>query len=65
MAGDQIQVFTNNDIATLLKTESPGSAHLNYKMTAPGFARVQILRSFIPGMPMLPALVSNPIYFDA
>ncbi len=63
-AGDVIQLFTNNDIVTLLKAESPGNAHLNYRMTAPGFARLQILRSFIPGMPMLPALVSNPIYFD-
>jgi hypothetical protein len=63
-AGDVIQLFTNNDIVTLLKAENPGNARLNYRMTAPGFARLQILRSFIPGMPMLPALVSNPIYFD-
>jgi hypothetical protein len=65
LAGDVIQVFTNNDIATLVNAENAGSMRGVYKMTAPGFARVQILRSFVPGLPMLPALVSNPIYFDA
>jgi len=33
-------------------------------METPGFARVEILREFVPGLPMLPALISNPIYFD-
>jgi len=36
-----------------------------YTMDAAGFARVEILRGFLPGLPMLPALISNPIYFDA
>ena len=34
-------------------------------MEAAGFSRVEILRSFVPGLPKLPALISNPIYFDA
>jgi len=34
-------------------------------MPAPGFARVEILREFMPDLPPLPALISNPIYFDA
>jgi hypothetical protein len=33
-------------------------------MQAAGFARVEILRKFLPGLPLLPALISNPIYFD-
>ena len=33
-------------------------------VAAPGFVRVEILRAFIPGIPRLPALISNPIYFD-
>jgi hypothetical protein len=32
-------------------------------MSAPGFARVEVARAFLPGLPMLPALLSNPIYF--
>ncbi len=30
----------------------------------PGFLRVEIYRTFLPGVPPLPALISNPIYFD-
>jgi hypothetical protein len=36
----------------------------NYSIPAPGFARIEILRSFLPGLPLLPALISNPIYFE-
>jgi hypothetical protein len=36
-----------------------------YTMPAAGFARIEVLRAFLPGLPLLPALVSNPIYFDA
>jgi hypothetical protein len=32
-------------------------------MDAPGFARVEVLRAFIPGVPLLPAALSNPVYF--
>ena len=32
-------------------------------MEAAGFARIEILRRFLPGLPLLPALISNPIYF--
>ncbi len=35
-----------------------------YTMEAAGFARIEILRGFLPGLPLLPALISNPIYFD-
>jgi hypothetical protein len=34
-------------------------------MDRAGFARIEILRSFVPELPLLPALISNPLYFDA
>ena len=64
-AGDVLQVVTAQDSLTLLKAEANGNFQGHYTMTAPGFARVVISREFIPGVPMLPALISNPIYFDA
>jgi hypothetical protein len=64
LAGDLIQIFTKDDIHSLHKAESAGSMHATFTMTAPGFARLQVLRSFVPGLPLLPALVSNPIYFE-
>ena len=33
-------------------------------MESAGFARIEILRGFVPGLPRLPALFSNPIYFE-
>lgn len=64
-AGDELQLITAQEGITLLKAESNGNFEGHFTMTAPGFARVVINREFIPGVPMLPALISNPIYFDA
>jgi hypothetical protein len=64
-AGDELQVVTAQGSACLLQVETAGDARLGYTMEAPGFVRVEILRGFLPGLPLLPALISNPIYFDA
>lgn len=62
--GDVLRVVTAGASDVLLQAPADGSASLRYSMPAPGFARVEILRVFIPGVPMLPALLSNPIYFE-
>jgi hypothetical protein len=64
-AGDLLQVVTASGSTPLLEVKSTGSFQGEYTMDAPGFARVEILRNFIPGIPLLPALISNPIYFTA
>ncbi|NMC02632.1 MAG: CehA/McbA family metallohydrolase [Chloroflexi bacterium] len=64
-AGDVLQVITGQSRVPLLKAETDGDFQGTYTMPAPGFARVEILREFMPGLPPLPALISNPIYFDA
>jgi hypothetical protein len=64
LAGDVVQVVTAQSRATLAKAESAGKLQREYRMDSPGFARVEILRSFLAGLPLLPALISNPIYFD-
>lgn len=63
-AGDVVQVITNRATTPVIQAESSGDMHGSYTMEAPGFARIEILRSYLPTLPMLPALVSNPIYFD-
>jgi hypothetical protein len=65
LAGDVLQVTTASGSTPLVKVETPGKFQGTYTMDAPGFARVEILRGFVPGLPLLPALISNPIYFDA
>jgi hypothetical protein len=64
LAGDVIRVVTGNGATPILQAPAPGSFSASIPMEAPGFARVEILRSFIPGVPHLPAVISNPIYFE-
>jgi hypothetical protein len=63
-AGDVVRVVTAESEATLFQAPERGDFVLDYAMEKPGFARVEVLRTFIPGVPPLPALISNPIYFD-
>jgi hypothetical protein len=65
LAGDVVQVVTARGSTSILKAETAGNMQGTYTMEAAGFAYIMILRNFIPGVPLLPALVSNPIYFDA
>jgi hypothetical protein len=65
LAGDVVQVVTAHGNTPLLKAETDGEMQGIYPVEAPGFARIEVLRSFLPGLPLLPALISNPIYFDA
>lgn len=63
-AGDEVRVVTRESSEVLFQAPEAGIFKGGYRMPAPGFARVEILRAFLPGVPMLPALLSNPIYFD-
>ena len=63
--GDVVQIVTAHGNTILVKAETDGDMRGVYTMPAAGFARIEILRSFLPGLPLLPALISNPIYFDA
>jgi hypothetical protein len=64
LAGDIVRVVTQAGSQVLLQAPSAGSFSGVYDVPAPGFARLEILRAFLPGIPPLPALLSNPIYFD-
>jgi hypothetical protein len=64
LAGDILQVVTARGSTPILKAEMDGKFQGIYPMEAAGFARIEILRGFLPSLPMLPALISNPIYFD-
>ncbi len=65
LAGDVLQVVTARGSAPILKAETAGTMRGAYTMETAGFARVEILRGFVPGLPLLPALISSPIYFEA
>ena len=61
---DVVQVTTTQGSKPLVKVSAPGNWEGTYTMKTPGFARMEIQRGFLPGLPLLPALISNPIYFD-
>jgi hypothetical protein len=63
-SGDVVQVVTPKGNIPLLKAEGNGRFAGEFVMDEPGFARFEVLRGFIPGVPLLPALLSNPIYFE-
>jgi hypothetical protein len=65
LAGDVVHVVTPRGNIPLLKAELDGEMRGTYIMEAAGFAFIEVLRSFLPGLPLLPALISNPIYFES
>jgi hypothetical protein len=65
LAGDVLRVATAQKTEVLFTAPSDGDVSMTYALEAPGFVRAEILRSFLPGLPMLPALISNPVFFDS
>lgn len=64
VTGDLLRVVTGDSSEVIFKAETDAEVTVNYSMAGLGFARIEILRVFIPGLPPLPALITNPIYFD-
>lgn len=64
LPGDVVRVVTGAGSQVLVQAPAPGDVEASYVMEAPGFARLEILRAFLPQLPLLPALISNPIYFE-
>jgi len=65
LATDVVKVVTGHGSTPILEADADGRYEGVYRMKEAGFARLEILRGFVPGLPLLPALISNPIYFDA
>jgi hypothetical protein len=63
-AGDVVNIITKTNGKTILETKTDGKAEIHYPVVEPGFVRLEVLRAFLPGLPRLPALIGNPIYFE-
>ena len=61
--GDVLKMITSEDIVDIFTAPMAGEYRCEVP-AEPGFMRVEVWRTFLPGIPPLPALVSNPIYFD-
>jgi hypothetical protein len=62
--GDILRMITTQDSSDLYKAPSEGKVDLSVPLPSTGFARIEIHRTFLPGLPPLPALISNPVYFS-
>jgi len=58
-------MVTADGSTPLLQAETGGGFRGTYAIESEGFARIEVLRNFVPGLPALPALIANPIYFEA
>jgi len=60
---DQVLLITAAGVVASWTAGEQGRLDTTYRMQSSGFARLEIHRVFVPGLPALPALVSNPIFF--
>lgn len=61
--GDVVRAITNQEHKDLFTAPGAGRVTLKFSVEHPGFVRVEIYRTFLPGLPPLHALITNPIYF--
>lgn len=62
LPGDTVLAMTPRGPEKLLETTEAGSYHAAYALGEPGFVWFQVTRRFLPGVPALPALMSNAVY---
>lgn len=63
-AGDSVRLIGPEGVLAAWEAEHAGSLKTSIAIASPGFVRAEIHRAFAREVPVLPALVSNPIYFD-
>lgn len=62
--GDVIRAISQKESRDWLQAPSEGEVNLEIPVSGPGFIRIEIHRFFLPGIPPLPALIGNPIFFS-
>jgi hypothetical protein len=61
--GDQIKLIDQDGERLLFTSPAKGEWRYEFLKETAGYIRLEVWRTFFPGIPMLPALVSNPIWF--
>lgn len=65
LAGDLVRLVTAGSNDVIAEAPAAGELSVEVPVKSSGFARVEIWRSFLPGVPMLPALITNPVYLES
>ena len=62
--GDLIKLIDQDGERTLFASPDKGDWQITLPVEKPGYLRVEIWRTFFPGLPPMPALVTNPIWLE-
>ncbi len=63
-AGDEVRLLGKTSSQTLFKAQKSGTLEMETPLLEPGFVRLELWRTLYDGIPALPLLISNPIWFD-
>lgn len=62
--GDQIRLIDQDGERSLFTSPEKGDWQIALPVEKPGYMRFEIWRTFFPGLPAMPALVTNPIWLE-
>ncbi len=62
--GDVIRLITQEGTQDVLTAPEKGNFETTLPVTSPGYWRLEVWRTFFSFLPPMPALVTNPIWFD-
>lgn len=62
--GDHIKLIDQDGERTLFTSPDKGDWQITLPVEKPGYMRFEIWRTFFPGLPPMPALVTNPIWLE-
>ncbi|MDD2522240.1 MAG: CehA/McbA family metallohydrolase [Anaerolineaceae bacterium] len=63
-AGDQIRLIDQDGQRVLFNSPQRGDWQSSLPVEKRGYIRLEVWRTFFPGLPPMPALVTNPIWFE-
>lgn len=62
--GDVIRLVTAEGTQDVFTAPAKGDFELSLPVTAPGYWRLEVWRTFFGFLPPMPAIITNPIWFD-
>jgi hypothetical protein len=63
-ADDQVLLIDQDSTRTVFTSSAKGNLEMEIPILKPGFIRLEIWRDFHPMTSIMPALITNPIWFD-
>lgn len=62
--GDSVRLISREGSQEVLRASKKGNFELTLPVPAPGYWRIEVQRTFFNFLPPMPALITNPIWFD-